>query len=90
MLAAATPMMLVGTGLSCLTILQSEMLDAASGAGFVTATGIGMVIVTEILQMLLLHFIYCVYDVYMEKRYGNVIGTSCTYIAADHHLPGNY
>ncbi len=54
MLAAATPMMLVGTGLSCLTILQSEMLDAASGAGFVTATGIGMVIVTEILQMLLL------------------------------------
>lgn len=54
MLAAATPMMLVGTGLSCLTILQSEMLDAASGAGFVTAMGIGMVIVTEILQMLLL------------------------------------
>lgn len=54
MLAAATPMMLVGTGLYCLTILQSEMLDAASGAGFVTATGIGMVIVTEILQMLLL------------------------------------
>ena len=54
MLAAVTPMMLVGTGLSCLTILQSEMLDAASGAGFVTATGIGMVIVTEILQMLLL------------------------------------
>lgn len=54
MLAAATPMMLVGTGLSCLTILQSEMLDAASGAEFVTATGIGMVIVTEILQMLLL------------------------------------
>ena len=54
MLAAATPMMLVGTGLSCLTILQSQMLDAASGAGFVTATGIGMVIVTEILQMLLL------------------------------------
>lgn len=54
MLAAATPMMLVGTGLSCLTILQSEMLDAASGAGFVTATGIGMVIVTELLQMLLL------------------------------------
>lgn len=54
MLAAATPMMLVGTGLSCLTILQLEMLDAASGAGFVTATGIGMVIVTEILQMLLL------------------------------------
>lgn len=54
MLAAATPMMLVGTGLSCLTILQSEMLDAASGAGFVIATGIGMVIVTEILQMLLL------------------------------------
>lgn len=54
MLAAATPMILVGTGLSCLTILQSEMLDAASGAGFVTATGIGMVIVTEILQMLLL------------------------------------
>lgn len=54
MLAAATPMMLVGTGLSCLTILQSEMLDAASGAGVVTATGIGMVIVTEILQMLLL------------------------------------
>ena len=54
MLAAATPMMLVGTGLSCLTILQSEMLDAASGAGFVTATEIGMVIVTEILQMLLL------------------------------------
>lgn len=54
MLAVATPMMLVGTGLSCLTILQSEMLDAASGAGFVTATGIGMVIVTEILQMLLL------------------------------------
>lgn len=54
MLAAATPMMLVGTGLSCLTILQSEMLDAASGAGFVTATGSGMVIVTEILQMLLL------------------------------------
>ena len=54
MLAAVTPMMLVGRGLSCLTILQSEMLDAASGAGFVTATGIGMVIVTEILQMLLL------------------------------------
>ena len=54
MLAAVTPMMLVGTGLSCLTILQSEMLDAASGAEFVTATGIGMVIVTEILQMLLL------------------------------------
>ena len=54
MLAAATPMMLVGTALSCLTILQSEMLAAASGAGFVTATGIGMVIVTEILQMLLL------------------------------------
>lgn len=54
MLAAATPMILVGTGLSCLTTLQSEMLDAASGAGFVTATGIGMVIVTEILQMLLL------------------------------------
>ena len=54
MLAAVTPMMLVGTGLSCLTILQSEMLDAASGAGFVTVTGIGMVIVTEILQMLLL------------------------------------
>lgn len=54
MLAAVTPMMLVGTGLSCLTILQSEMPDAASGAGFVTATGIGMVIVTEILQMLLL------------------------------------
>ena len=54
MLAAVTPMMLVGTGLSCLIILQSEMLDAASGAGFVTATGIGMVIVTEILQMLLL------------------------------------
>ena len=54
MLAAATPMMLVGTALSCLTILQSEMLDAASGAGVVTATGIGMVIVTEILQMLLL------------------------------------
>lgn len=54
MLAAVTPMMLVGTGLSCLTILQSEMLDAAGGAGFVTATGIGMVIVTEILQMLLL------------------------------------
>ena len=54
MLAAVTPMMLVGTGLSCLTILQSEMLDAASGAGVVTATGIGMVIVTEILQMLLL------------------------------------
>ena len=54
MLAAVTPMMLVGTGLSCLTILQSEILDAASGAGFVTATGIGMVIVTEILQMLLL------------------------------------
>ena len=54
MLAAATPMMLVGTGLYCLTILQSEMLDAASGAGVVTATGIGMVIVTEILQMLLL------------------------------------
>ena len=54
MLAAATPMILVGTGLSCLTILQSEMLDAASGAGVVTATGIGMVIVTEILQMLLL------------------------------------
>ena len=54
MLAAATPMMLVGTGLSCLIILQSEMLDAASGAGVVTATGIGMVIVTEILQMLLL------------------------------------
>lgn len=54
MLAAVTPMMLVGTGLSCLTILQSEMLDAVSGAGFVTATGIGMVIVTEILQMLLL------------------------------------
>lgn len=54
MLAAVTPMMLVGTGLSCLTILQSEMLAAASGAGFVTATGIGMVIVTEILQMLLL------------------------------------
>ena len=54
MLAAVTPMMLVGTGLSCLTILQSEMLDAASGAGFVTATEIGMVIVTEILQMLLL------------------------------------
>ena len=52
MLAAVTPMMLVGTGLSCLTILQSEMLDAASG--FVTATEIGMVIVTEILQMLLL------------------------------------
>ena len=54
MLAAATPMMLVGTALSCLTILQSEMLAAASGAGFVTATGIGMVIVTEILKMLLL------------------------------------
>lgn len=54
MLAAATPMMLVGTALSCLTILQSEMLAAASGAGFVTATGIGMIIVTEILQMLLL------------------------------------
>ena len=54
MLAAATPMMLVWTGLSCLIILQSEMLDAASGAGVVTATGIGMVIVTEILQMLLL------------------------------------
>ena len=54
MLAAVTPMMLVGTGLSCLTILQSEMLAAASGSGFVTATGIGMVIVTEILQMLLL------------------------------------
>ena len=54
MLAAVTPMMLVGTGLSCLTILQSEMLAAASGAGFVTATGIGIVIVTEILQMLLL------------------------------------
>lgn len=54
MLAAATPMMLVGTGLSCLIILQSEMLDAAGGAGVVTATGIGMVIVTEILQMLLL------------------------------------
>lgn len=54
MLAAVTPMMLVGTGLSCLTILQLEMLDAASGAGFVTATEIGMVIVTEILQMLLL------------------------------------
>ena len=54
MLAAVTPMMLVGTGLSCLTILQSEMLDAASGAGVATATGIGMVIVTEILQMLLL------------------------------------
>lgn len=54
MLAAVTPMMLVGTGLSCLTILQSEMLAAASGAGFVTATGIGMVIVTELLQMLLL------------------------------------
>ena len=54
MLAAVTPIMLVGTGLSCLTILQSEMLAAASGAGFVTATGIGMVIVTEILQMLLL------------------------------------
>lgn len=54
MLAAVTPMMLVGTGLSCLIILQSEMLDAASGAGVVTATGIGMVIVTEILQMLLL------------------------------------
>lgn len=54
MLAAVTPMMLVGTGLSCLTILQSEMLAVASGAGFVTATGIGMVIVTEILQMLLL------------------------------------
>lgn len=54
MLAAATPMMLVGTALSCLTILQSEMLAAASGAGFVTATGIGMVIATEILKMLLL------------------------------------
>ena len=37
-----------------------------------------------------IHFIYCVYDVYMEKRYGNVIGTSCTYTAADHHLPGNF
>ena len=37
MLAAATPMMLVGIGLSCLT-----------------ATGVGMVIVTEILKMLLL------------------------------------
>ena len=54
MLAAATPMMLVGTALSCLTILQSEMLAVASGAGFVTATGIGMVIVAQILKMLLL------------------------------------
>lgn len=54
MLAAATPMMLVGTALSCLTILQSEMLTAASGAGVVTATGIGVVIATEILKMLLL------------------------------------
>ena len=54
MLAAATPMMIVGIGLSCLTILQLGMLNTASGAGAVTATGIGMVIVAQILKMLLL------------------------------------
>ena len=54
MLAAAIPMMLVGIGLSCLTILQSGMLKTTSGAGVATVTGIGMVIVTEILKMLLL------------------------------------
>lgn len=50
MLAAATPMMIVGIGLSCLTILQLGMLNTASGAGAVTATGI----VAQILKMLLL------------------------------------
>ena len=54
MLAAATPMMLVGIGLSCLTILQLGMLNTASGARVATATGIGMVIVAQILKMFLL------------------------------------
>ncbi len=54
MLAAATPMMFVGVGLSCLTALQSAPGNAVSGAGAATVTGIGMVIVTEILKMLLL------------------------------------
>lgn len=54
MLAAATPMMLVGIGLSCLTILQFGMLNTASGARVATVTGIGMVIVAQILKMLLL------------------------------------
>ena len=54
MLAAATPMMLVGIGLSCLTILQSGMLNTVSGARVATVTEIGMVIVAQILKMLLL------------------------------------
>ncbi len=54
MLAAATPMMLVGIGLSCLTVLQSATGNVVSGAGAATTTGVGMVIVTGILKMLLL------------------------------------
>lgn len=52
--AAATPMMLVGIGLSCLTILQFGMLNTVSEARVATVTGIGMVIVAQILKMLLL------------------------------------
>ncbi len=57
MLAAATPMMLVGLGLSCLTILQSGTVNVLSGAGAAMEIGIGiadgMVIVAQILKMLL-------------------------------------
>ena len=56
MLAAATPMMLVGIGLSCLTILQSGTVNVLSGAGAAMkiGTGIaaGMGILTEILKLL--------------------------------------
>ena len=58
MLAAATPMMLVGIGLSCLTILQSGTVNVLSGAGAAMEIGIGiadgMGILAKILKMLLL------------------------------------
>ncbi len=57
MLAEATPMMLVGIGLSCLTILQSGTVNVLIGAGAAMEIGIGiadgMVIVAQILKMLL-------------------------------------
>lgn len=57
MLAAATPMMLVGLGLSCLTILQSGTVNVLSGVGAAMEIGIGiadgMGILAKILKMLL-------------------------------------
>ena len=96
MLAAVTPMMLVGTGLSSISGCHMAVGDAGCGEWSRICNRNGNWNgncdrdFADASAHCGIHFIYCVYDVYMEKRYGNVIGTSCTYTAADHHLPGNY